>query len=204
MKRLIISLVFALGILLNTSSASAFEQWKFQMFEPTTTTQTTLNIEYKVLSINKDDTFTIKLYQNDLELATQNVTTDYGDSGVFIINIPASGSYTYKTTALNGTEEKTETRTVQITDAPQPIVTIVNTVATTSTAGNQLTSTVAPKDIPANDLSADLNKDNDNKNEDNQKSNSQGWGYTAGVILFLLAIAGGGYYYMVMRKANKN
>ena len=204
MKRLIVSLVFALTVFANTSSVTAFERWKFQMFEPSATTQRTLNIEYKVLSIDAEDTFTIKLYQNDLEVASQNVTTDYGDSGVFITSIPASGTYTYKTTALNGAEEKSQTRTVQISDSPQPIVTIVNT-ATTGAAGNQAGTNAGGTNVgQVSDKAATTNKaTKDVLGADTKKDDNKSRRNTVGVILLLFAAAGG-YYYITMRKTTKD
>jgi VCBS repeat-containing protein len=132
MKRLIASLALGLGLVLaNVSSATAAARyWETQMFDPAASTvNRTLNVEYKVFStLAEDDDYTVKLFQNNAEVASQTVANPHGDSGVFSVSIPATGTYTYKVSATNHeaaeTKESAE-KTVQVVDGPAPTVTTV-------------------------------------------------------------------------------
>lgn len=129
MKRLIASLVFSLGLVMaNVSSAAAVTRyWQLQMFDPAVTTSRTINIEFKVASTIREDEFTVELLENGTSKEVRGIATDYGDSGVFSVALPATGTYTYRINATNSGDSttKTESRTVQIVDGPAPTVTTV-------------------------------------------------------------------------------
>lgn len=130
MKRLIASLAVSLGLVLaNVSSAVAARYWELQMFDPATTTNRTINIEFKVMSTEQNDTFKVELFENGTSKGVQNIDTDYGDSGVFNVAVPASGTYTYRIDAINNGNASTDTesRTVQVNDGPEPTVTTIFT-----------------------------------------------------------------------------
>jgi hypothetical protein len=131
MKRLIASLAVSLGLVLaNVGSVLAADFWELQMFDPATTTARKINIEYKVFSTNSEDDFAVNLSQNGTVIANQTIETPHGDSSVFTVDIPASGTYTYEIEAVNSRagatpQDDTESRTVQVVDGPAPIVTTV-------------------------------------------------------------------------------
>lgn len=130
MKRLITSLLLALGILFAPVAASAFTSpyWELNMYNPSATTDRKINIAYHVFSTTKTDTFKVELFQNvTTKLAEDNITHEFGDSGAFTVDLPASGTYSYMITATNNTDltEKSESRTVQVVDGPAPTVTTV-------------------------------------------------------------------------------
>ncbi len=129
MKRLIASLVFSLGLVMaNVNSVAAVTRyWQLQMFDPAVTTSRTINIEYKVASTIREDEFTVELLENGTSKEVRAITTDYGDSVVFSVALPATGTYTYKINATNSGDAttKTQSRTVQVADGPAPTVTTV-------------------------------------------------------------------------------
>jgi hypothetical protein len=128
MKKLIASLALSLGLVLaNVGSVFAAETWRLNMYDPSATTERTINIAYQVFSTSSVDTFKVELFQDVTELAEQNVTNPNGDSGKFTVNLPASGTYTYKIVATNNNDLTTqdESRTVQVVDGPAPTVTTV-------------------------------------------------------------------------------
>lgn len=128
MRRLIASLAISLGMVLaNISTVAAARYWELQMFDPAATTNRTVNIEFKVMSTEKSDTFKVELFENGSSKEVKNIATPNGDSGVFSVSLPASGTYTYKIDATNNGNASTDTesRTVQVVDGPTPIVTTV-------------------------------------------------------------------------------
>jgi VCBS repeat-containing protein len=138
MKRLIASLVLSLGLVLaNVGSVAAARYWELQMFEPTaSTTNRTINIEYKVLSTEEADTFDVELFENNVSKAShQDISSD---SGVFSVSIPANGTYTYRIDAENSDDPgnpQSESRTVQVVDGPAPTVTTVSANNANATGG---------------------------------------------------------------------
>lgn len=149
MKRLLSLLVSSIAIstlFLSSSVSAATRYWKIDMYQPAATTNKTLRVEYKVLSTIATDTFTIELFENNVSKGSQFVAHSdgnyAGDSGVFTVPIPAAGTYSYKILATNhgaGNETKTsDTKSVQVSDAPNPTVTTVtvtqNTTPTAQTA----------------------------------------------------------------------
>ncbi len=130
MKRLLVMLstAFSMFILTVAVVANAATQfWKVKIFEPVAqTTSKTLNVAYLVQSTDKDDTFTVELFENSTSKGTQNITHDYGDSGAFTIDLPTTGTYNYKVTVTNhgaGDEQKnSDTVQVEVVSDPDPIV----------------------------------------------------------------------------------
>lgn len=223
MKRLITTAFLSLlTVLAVASPAAAVERWKFQMFDPAATSNRTLNIEYKVLSISDEDVFTVKLYQNGTEVASQNITTDFGDSGVFNVSLPATGTYQYKTVADNSNDpaNKEETRTVEITNAPQPTVVTVNNGAAAggagggganaaNAAGGGAGATTDGANGQVTDDAASTDEQNSNQDvlgaetkEEADKANSRRRNWYAAGILAVVAAAAAAYYMLVVRRSD--
>lgn len=141
MKRFLISLLATVGLLLPAASATAVSRyWTIDIYEPSATTNRTLNVEYKVFSTVPSDTFTVELFENSVSKGTQSVTHPNGNSGVFTITLPATGTYSYFVKATNhgdATAKNSKTVTVQVSNAPQPTVTTVtvNQAAPATAAG---------------------------------------------------------------------
>lgn len=214
-KRIIASLALTLGLVFaNVTGASAVTRyWQLEMFEPTASTSNrTINIEYKVLSTVSTDTFEVKLFQNDAQLGTQTASSPHGggNSGVFNVSIPATGTYTYKVTAKNNADSSTDekSRTVQVVDGPSPTVTTVfvdngtpaggataqtagatgaGTTATTGAVAGAETGTVSDE-AAKDDKSPVKNTASTNKND-----------YTLPAILVVAAIMAFGYYWYWIR-----
>lgn len=130
MKRLITNLVLALTFAITfTGSALAEHYWTLEMFRPTgPITGNSFNVEYKVFSVEKNDDFSVNLFQNGSVIATQNTTKDYGDSGVFSVTVPGPGTYQYHISAqssVDNTVKTTEDRTLTVSQTPTGTVTTV-------------------------------------------------------------------------------
>ncbi len=144
MKRLISSLVIALSVMfISAGTALAEHYWELKMFQPTSAiTGNNFNIEYKAFSLEKDDDFTVNLFQNNTLIGTQNTTKDYGDSGVFIVTVPGPGTYQYRVNAvssIDGSTKTTENRTLTVTTTPSGTTSTVfinQANATGTTGGN--------------------------------------------------------------------
>lgn len=141
MKRLLLALITAFAFLLQTIGVEAATRyWTVDIYQPSSTTNKTLNVEYKVFSTLADDDFTVELFENNVSKGTQNVTTSNGDSGVFSIALPSAGTYSYYVVATNSGAEASKTSktvSVQVSDAPEPTVTTVTrNVVTPAAAGN--------------------------------------------------------------------
>jgi len=121
MKRLISSLVLTCSFVFALSgTALASHYWTLEMFRPSgAVTGNSFNVEYKAFSVEKDDDFTVRLFQNGSVIATQNTTKDYGDSGVFTVTVPGPGTYQYHISATSsigeGETKTTEDRTLTVT-----------------------------------------------------------------------------------------
>jgi hypothetical protein len=140
MKRLITSLVLAVAFVVTSAGTALAEHyWQLDMFRPNgAITGNTFTIEYKVLSVEKNDDFTVKLFQNDAEIATQNTTKDYGDSGVFTVTVPGPGTYQYHVGAqssIDGSAKTTENRTLTVTSTPSGSTTTVFVNQANATGG---------------------------------------------------------------------
>ena len=229
MKRLISSLVLAFTFVIAASgTAMAEHYWKLDMFQPTgSITGNSFNIEYKVLSIEQNDDFTVKLFQNGSEIATQNTTKDYGDSGVFSVNVPGPGTYQYHVSAQIGSGEgetkTTEDRTLTVTSTPEGAVTtvFVNQAGAPgggvagggvagpggNAAGEVAGAAAQPGQVNAagegetkSDEKGDvLGSDKKNENKDNKNGSNNNWAWW---VLAAAAVSGAGYY--VIQRTGKN
>ena len=122
--------VFALGAV---AAATPSNGWRVNISTPANTTSKTFNVEYTTLSINSADHITVELFQNGGSVGSQTTTKPYGDSGVFTITVPSTGTYSYFIKATNTgdpTPKNTSTVTVNVSDAPQGSTTTINTGTT--------------------------------------------------------------------------
>lgn len=151
MKKLLLLAVSVFGLALSFSSyahaATPSNSWKVDLYTPALSeTSRSLNIEYKVLSIYEaDNEYIIRLFQNDVEVGSQMLNHPYGDSGVFNVSLPATGSYTYKVSAENtnaGATKISNSKTVNIVNGPEPTVTTV----AVSNGGQAATGTTVAAD----------------------------------------------------------
>jgi hypothetical protein len=216
MKRLILSIVTAFSLLgLAVPVAAADRYWQVQIFEPATELTTRkLNVEYKVLSTVKSDDFTVELFENNASKSTQNVTHDYGDSGVFNIDLPGTGTYSYKVTATNSGDasvKDSSTVTVDIVNEPNTTVTVVRntggqggaTTAGTATDGTDGNGgAVASDNTDDGTVGQDGAKTNGDSNgagdvlasEDQKNNNDSNTGWYIGIPLALLALGAAIYW----------
>jgi hypothetical protein len=225
MKRLITSLLLALGILFAPVAAGAFtsQYWELNMYNPAATTDRKINIAYHVFSSTKTDTFKVELFQDITKVAESDITHEYGNSGAFTVDLPASGTYTYKTVATNNADATTkeESRIVQVVDGPAPTVTtvFVNTAAAGGAGGagggaaaapaaGQVAGAAVGEAGQVTDQAATTGS-KDNKGvlgaetaADNKKSNNNRNWYIGGGIVVALG-AGAAYYVLRMRRANE-
>lgn len=151
MKKLLlfVASVFSLAVVFGTSAMAATptNSWKVELYTPALSdTKRSLNIEYKVLSINEaDNMYGVKLFQNDVEVGSQALNHPYGDSGVFNVSLPANGTYTYKVSVDNinaGQTKVSSSKSVTIVNGPEPIV----TTTAVSNGGQAATGTTAAAD----------------------------------------------------------
>jgi hypothetical protein len=231
MKRLIASLAVSLGLVLaNVSIVRAAEQWRLEMFNPAaSTTNRTINIEYKVFSVVASDKFEVKLFQNNVEIGTQNIDTDHGDSSVFSVNIPTTGTYTYRIDATNSGDignTESKSRTVEVVDGPAPTVTTVfvnNGAAGGQGAGGAQTAaaggagaggsgasgqvageTADEGTVSAEGSATDENSENPGDvlgDSETTANNNRRRNITLGVAL-VLVVAGAAYYWFLARPRN--
>lgn len=128
MNKLLISLAVLGLALLPSTPALAAHYWELKMSDPSSSNQTrTFNIDFVTLSEESTDQFTVRLYQNNVELASKTTTKPYGDSGSFQVTVPADGTYTYHMTATTTGGEEIEEKTT-----PEKAVTV-----STPTEGGQ-------------------------------------------------------------------
>ncbi len=221
MKRLIASLLLALGLLFAPVAASAVSSpyWELNMYNPATTTDRKINIAYHVLSTTKTDTFKVELFQGITKVAENNITHEYGDSDAFTVDLPASGTYTYKTVATNNADASTkeESRTIQVVDGPQPTVTTVfvtnpnqtqgggggtGTGATTgATAGGATQGTATTSGQVGDSSSTDQpNEDVLGAEAQDQKEDSN-TSIVAWIIIAAAVVLGAGYYWFYIRQS---
>ncbi len=224
MKRLITTAIITLVslVVLTVPAYAVLQRYvNVDISEPAATSNRTLNIAYGVTSTIPEDDFKVELFENSLSKGTQEVTHNNGNSGVFSISLPATGTYSYYVQSTNhGDGESTKpskTVSVQITNAPQPTVTTVFTntgaggqgAGTAGTAtGGQTAGAVAGDtngDGVVDDQAASTDKDKKDvlgaetkKTDDGSKTSN--WWYAGGLAALLAA----GYYYLVVRRANQN
>lgn len=140
MKRLLLAVITAFAFLLQTVGVEASTRyWTVDIYQPSATTNKTLNVEYKVVSTIAEDDFTVELFENNISKGSQNVTTSNGDSGVFTIALPSAGTYSYYVVATNSGAEAPKTSktvSVQVSNAPEPTVTTITRTTATPTAAN--------------------------------------------------------------------
>lgn len=229
MKRLISSLAVAFTfVLLAVSPAMAEHYWTLDMFRPTgAVTGSSFTVEYKVFSIEKNDDFSVSLFQNDAVIATQNTTKDYGDSGVFSVTVPGPGTYRYHVSAqssVDGGTKTTEDRTLSVASTPEGTVTTVfvnnqaNAVPAAAggaagqaggaagAAGGEVAGAAAqPGQVNAagqantenGDVLGTEKKTDDKKNEQKGSNNNWLWAIPAALV----AAGAAGYYY-IQRSGN--
>ncbi len=223
-KHLITALltVFSVVALSANAFATPANQWSASISSPANTTNKTFNVQYATLSTEKDDDITVELFENGVSKGAQTTVKDFGGSGVFSVTVPAVGTYSYTVKATNNTDPTPKTTgTVAVVVSATPQATTTTNTANTPTGGQGSGTTTAvgsqggavagdsDGDGIVDDKAAVTEKEakdvlgDSDKNGDDKKDGSQSWGNSVGVILLLLGIAGG-YYYMVMRKANKD
>jgi hypothetical protein len=224
MKRLISSFVLAFAFVV-ASSSSAFAEhfWQVQMFQPTgAINSNAFPIEYKVFSVEQNDEFNVNLFQNDVMIATQHTTKNFGDSGVFNVAVPGPGTYKYHvsaTSSIDGEEapKSTEDKTLTVTPAPSGGVTTVFVNQATNNnptgqgggtgaggaAGGDVAGATSGETNAEGQSSTNNNGDvlGAEKKNDNNK-NSDNWQWWGGGIATLLVALGAGYYYM--QRTGKN
>ncbi len=227
MKRalLLIIAAFSLTVGFSASALAATRYWSVTIFTPAASdTSHTLNVAYNVLSTEANDVYTVKLYQNEVEVGSQVVDHGKGgNSGAFNIALPSNGTYNYMISANNTTAaevKNTDTKTVKIVDGPKPSVTTVtvnnadqngSTGATGTTAANgaetatTAATTAAGQTNGANNTNGQVDASGDNKTGSgtlgaettNKKSNNKlSWAAgLAGTAALLVA----GYYWIRRR-----
>lgn len=216
MKRLLFGTLIALTMVLTAPLASALENsWRLDVFDPVASTSTrTLNLEYKVISTLASDEFAVKLFQNGTQIASDSLTNDYGDSGVFKVNIAAVGTYTYSVVATNSGDasEQTQTRSVKIVEAPANTVRIVEVQGTSDSRQTQSTSPSAQATGSSTTKNvADAGKvdnaavtdtaTNTTQNQDNTKNDNNDLVWKIGLPAAILA-AGAVIYWLRGRQLN--
>jgi hypothetical protein len=218
MKKLIASLALSLGLVLaNVGSVFAAETWRLNMYDPSATTERTINIAYQVFSTSSVDTFKVELFQDVTELAEQNVTNPNGDSGKFTVNLPASGTYTYKIVATNNNDLTTqdESRTVQVVDGPAPTVTTVfvnngtgddavggqgagGTAAEGGQGAGEVAGDVADEGTVGAEAATDENQGDVLGAENDEAAQARSRNTAIAIVLAVAAI-GVAYYWFIMR-----
>lgn len=172
--------ILTFAILSVPVSAAPQRFWKVNMSKPSAETiSRTIKVNYNVQSTIASDTFAVTLYENGVAKANQNVTTDYGDSGVFTIDIPATGNYSYQVKATNneaGESKTSNSSDVKVVNEPENIVVTVNQnptdgqVVTAATNGPEAEGQVAAdqNDAESKDSSEskDTSKDSDTEDGD--------------------------------------
>jgi hypothetical protein len=204
MKRLsafVVSVIAAVFLLPTVVLAS--DDWTFNVFQPATSiTGRSVQVEYTVASSDPSLTFTVDLFQNGTQVATQNVTNPYGASGRFAVTVPSAGGYDFMLVADdNDGRTVTESRSVTFVDAAQPTVRtvyqntqttgdsssssggVVGDTAASTTNGNTLADTT---DSSNNNTSNTDNKDN----KDAKGSSNKGWLW----VIPAAAVIGGIYF----------
>lgn len=235
MKKLLLLVisVFSLAIVAGShaSAATPANSWKVELYTPALSdTKRSLNVEYKVLSINEaDDTYSVKLFQNEVEVSSQMLNHPYGDSGVFNVSLPANGTYSYKVSVDNvnaGQTKVSSSKSVTIVNGPQPIVTTTTvsnggqaaTGTTTAANGSQAAVTGTNTGTANTNTSSNQNAANNGQVTDQaastdkkdgealgaatSKNNASGntkWFILGAVVLGL----GAGAYYWVIRRGRE-
>ncbi len=144
MKNLIYLPIAIIAIVLATSGITiAATPWNLNMSEPVAeSSNKKLNISYNILSTASNNSFLVELTQthdgNTQSLGTQTVNTSRegasGDNGLFKVDMPDTGVYSYTITATNdmGTpsdssddESKSKTESIEVVDGPEPTIIVV-------------------------------------------------------------------------------
>ena len=224
MRRLITGAITTLlSLIVLTAPALAAERFtSTTVSQPSATSNHSLNVAFQVFStLATDDQFGVQLFENNVLKASQEINHPYGNSGTFTVELPATGTYSYFVKSINhdngDAAQDSETVNVQITNAPQPIVTTVNAAGAAAGGGGGGTAgglaaagtTVAGDldgDGKVDDSAASTNKEAkdvlgaETKKDDGNKSES-GWWIAGGLAVLA---AGAGYYFMVVRRANED
>lgn len=199
MKRLLISFLFALALVVFPASVHADPaKWAITLSTPPASIGgTTLELSYGVLSAVASETFEIKLYEEagvtDTLLGTQSITHANGDSGVFELTV-SPGEHEYYIVVLNSNGETKTSETVNTT-VEEPTAT--GAVARTAAADDGTTTDTAGSD-EASDSTADSdadvegstdNTDADGVGDDEDSSNTATYvvgGFALAILIFTL------------------
>ena len=128
MKRLLLMVVTLLSLASFSASAFAAGFWKVTISSPANTTSKTFNVQYTTSSTDPDDDFLVELFQNGSSIGTQSTVKENGDSGVFVVTVPANGSYDYYIKATNSNDavaRNTSSVNVAVSEPPAGTVTTV-------------------------------------------------------------------------------
>lgn len=227
MKRLITAVVFGIVsvfVLSSVALATSPDRWSVSISTPANTTSKTFNVQYTTLSTGEDDDITVKLFQNGASVGSQTTTDEFGDSGVFAITVPSTGTYSYYIEAMNSTDGAPKTTgsvNVVVSEAPQAATTSATNTSSTSRGtaaglgdtdgdgvvddvnGDGVLDTAETKAANDRKLAAAAVKaasdDDDQADQDGNSdddSNANGW-YIAGGVAVL---AGAGGYYLYSRR----
>lgn len=228
MKKSLLLIVTALSLTLGFSATAlaATRYWSVTIFTPAASdTSHTLNVAYNVLSTEANDVYDVSLYQNEVLVGSQHVDHGKGgNSGEFTVALPVNGTYKYQVSANNTTASEvknTDTKTVKIVDGPTPTVTVVNVntasqnggsgggTGTTGTgtgttgagSGAGQTNGASTSNGQVTDKAATTGSQNAGTalgaNTTKAKASSNGKWYALSAAI--LVIAGGAYYWFIMR-----
>lgn len=173
MKRLTSLFLSVLTFVALSTSAMAAPQrfWSVDISEPTAETASrTIKVSYIVQSTILSDSFTVELFENGASKGTQAVSTGRGgDSGVFSVAIPSTGTYNYQVTATNhgdgNSTKDSETYQIKVVSEPEPkVVTttrVVNTAGADGQAGNAANDGAAATNAGVNAAGDDTTAGND-------------------------------------------
>lgn len=216
MKRIIITLLTLALVFVLTAPVSAAHFWKFDTSEPVATNQArTFNLEFVTLSTDAADEFSVKLFQNGVETNTATITTDYGDSGMFTVTVPADGTYEYKMTAMSSVDSTTVTSPTRTVTVKGREIQVVNTGTTAGggTGGVQSAASGVAGDTNGDGVvderdeagQVDDGAASDESDEDvlgqEDRADSDNW---LGSILAALAILAAAYYWFFYRQGRVN
>jgi hypothetical protein len=205
-NQLVVSIASAI-VLLSPGLVDASHFWDVKMSDPTTSDQVrTFNIEYVALTTLNSDKITVKLQQNGASIAT-DITKKGGDSGVFKVNVPSDGSYTYKLTATSsddGSTRSTTAKQVQVTTPEGASSSDVEVTDADTTTGDQTGGVVAGE----TDQPGQVGENGATTDKDNQPSEGDQLGEqttdstdnTIWAILAAIAILLTGYYWFFYRQ----
>ncbi len=210
MKSLIVSLfaVFS-SLLLPASALAATADWKLEVYTPAASTKTTINFEYKVLSKDANATFAVVLEKDGVQIDSDNITTPYGGSGTFKVNLPKAGTYHFVLTATNSDNTtQSASRSVTVQATPEGAVNVVyvqgastnstdgsSSVNGTTVAGNGDLAVADNESGQIGDKAASATKPaTSQKGNDSETANNTGLNWQVGLPLLLIGVAAALYW----------